>query len=856
MGADPTQRGRFLKTLTQVSASFDYYISAGDGRSPTFRITTVPPPQVATIRRTYTFPAYTGWSERQVEGSDGEIKGGTGFKTVAGTTVRLEVTATKPLLSAELKARRHGLADAEVIELGEGKGEKRACTFTLWTEGARNAQPGQRLLVGLNGYQVKLKDSEGFDSNDTLWRAVMIEPDLPPTVKLHLLSEKRQVAPDAVLKLVTDAQDDIGLAAVRIVYRVGSEGEVRELARFDHAGAATRDARNPFEWKLAESKLKVGDRIECWAEATDRNDITGPGKGVSERVVLEVTDPLNPIKNLQTRVIDYIKELTEILKLQKLNKAETEGGVAFKGLIERESEVRRRTSGLAKAIESDGVPAATIVEALEKLAAGPMAKVVRDFETGTGSDAETRGSTLREQLSKDQQKIIDELEEILVRLQRNEQAKKALKRMEKEDKAGHKATIAVLTDLLKNLNATLKDQTELASKFERLPKKGDDKFKEDMLKALNDLDDLKKRTEKWSKGTVNEMTKLPKGFTDDFDLRKDVNKVFEEIEKASEKAKAEKLEVSLEDLGAGLATKMKEDLEMWMPDSADNLKWVLEEPLNKKPMKIPEMPLPKSLQDLIGDLLQRADEFDEDADDVTSAWGDNLDQAGWGVSDGPISTFSAKGKTGNDQPNNMELSGRSGSGRRGKSSGQQVGDTSKGLPGRKTPARVGNENYEPGKLKQEGAEDPNGSTGGGKKVGAGRIGLQGGLPPDVAKDIGRLSEKQAGMREKMEQVAKKLESQGVSATRVREGIKLLEEADKALLDRRYDDAAKKRQEAMQKVRGEFGDLDRSTAAQISKARDLSPDLRKELLQSSEAGYPAGYEALLKSYYKALSTAEK
>src|SRR5207245_11139664 len=132
------------------------------------------------------------------------------------------------------------------------------------------------------------------------------------------------------------------------------------------------------------------------------------------------------------------------------------------------------------------------------------------------------------------------------------------------------------------------------------------------------------------------------------------------IAKAAKRAKAEKAEVWLEDLGAGLATKMKEDLEMGMPDSPDNLKWVLEEPLNKKPMKIPEMPLPKALEDMIGDLLQKADEFDKDADDVTSAWGDNLDQAGWGVSDGPISTFSAKGKTGNDQPNNMELTGRAG----------------------------------------------------------------------------------------------------------------------------------------------------------------------------------------------------
>src|SRR5260370_4965349 len=119
--------------------------------------------------------------------------------------------------------------------------------------------------------------------------------------------------------------------------------------------------------------------------------------------------------------------------------------------------------------------------------------------------------------------------------------------------------------------------------------------------------------------------------------------------------------------------------------------------MNKKPMKIPEMPLPKALTDLIGDLLQKADEFDEDADDITSAWGDNLDQAGWGVSDGPISSFSAKGKTGNDQPNNMEGSGRSGAGRRGKSAGQMGGDTARAPPRRKKPPRGGSEEYEAGR---------------------------------------------------------------------------------------------------------------------------------------------------------------
>ncbi len=253
-------------------------------------------------------------------------------------------------------------------------------------------------------------------------------------------------------------------------------------------------------------------------------------------------------------------------------------------------------------------------------------------------------------------------------------------------------------------------------------------------------------------------------------------------------------------MGVGLATKMKEDLEMWLPDSADSVKWVMEEPLNKKTPKVPEMPLPKALEDLIGDLLQKADEVDEEADDITSAWGDNLDQAGWGVSDGPISSFSAKGKTGNDMPNSNEVNGRSGDGRRGKSSGQMVGDTARALPGRKTPARVGNEKYEPGQLKQEGSEDPNGATGGGKKAGAGRKGLQGGSPPDISKDMGRLSAKQAGLREKADQVAKKLDAVGVNTRRLNESIELMKQVEKDMADKRYDDAARKRRDALQKLR--------------------------------------------------------
>lgn len=60
--------------------------------------------------------------------------------------------------------------------------------------------------------------------------------------------------------------------------------------------------------------------------------------------------------------------------------------------------------------------------------------------------------------------------------------------------------------------------------------------------------------------------------------------------------------------------------------------------------------------------------------------------------------------------------------------------------------------------------------------------------------------------------------------------------------------------ALGQLRSAF-EPDSATAAQLSRARDLPPQLRNELLQAADEGYPAGYESLLKSYFKALS-AEK
>ncbi len=849
MTAVAQSNDRFQFAIAAAHENFEYFIQAGDGRSPAYQAEAIERPAITGVVVVYRLPDYTGQSPRRVEDSTGDLH------AIPGTTAQLEFTMNKPLQKATLT--RFVVSPSGGSEKTPTKGG--TTSQIECTRGSDDRHWLATLPVNAPGsYQVKLLDTDGFEDPDPVRHAITLARDGAPNVTIQTPGRDLQVKPDATVPITVDAKDDFGLAHVRLVFRVNDDQSVRELKTWTYSEKTNADATELFDWKLAEHSLEAGDLVQYWAAATDRNDANpaGPGTSESRRFSIFIVQPETVIAKLEIDMDKYAAVLEELLRLQRKNRAKTASGVAMDSLVTQQSLVRTRTRQLAGVMRRNVMPAETMIESLEKLAAGLMADSVRLLESGRDTADAAKGKSFRDDSLPVQDEIIKQLQELLARLQRNEQAKQALKKLEKTDKPAQQEITKALTEMINDLDRFTDASQELAEKLEKMPKKPVEEFNQENAETLKGLDEFTEKWSKWAKGKVDELTKLPTGFVDDFGMRQDVNRIFEEVEMVAERPKSSKLEVAVEDLGAGLATKMKEDLELWMPNAPDSLKWVLEEPLTNKPMKIPEMPLPSELEDLIGELMQKAEQFDEEADDVTSAWGDNLDQAGWDVSDGPISSFSAKGKTGNDQPNSNEVSGRSGDGRRGKSSGQMVGDTARNLEGRDTPARLNNERYEPGNLKQDQPADPKGATGGGKKAGSGRKGLQGGTPPDFVKDMERLSEKQAGLRERAEKVAQELDTKGITSRRLNESIQLMKSVETDLRDLRYEDAARKRRIAINELKSSMTDLDKSTGLSLSRARDLPPDLREQILQSADEGLPAGYESLVKSYFRALSEAEK
>ena len=187
----------------------------------------------------------------------------------------------------------------------------------------------------------------------------------------------------------------------------------------------------------------------------------------------------------------------------------------------------------------------------------------------------------------------------------------------------------------------------------------------------------------------------------------------------------ESLRAMQEKMGERLA-----ELETWLMDRPDSIKWNQESFDKDELGKIPLGDLPDALEDIVGELLEQSQALADQAQDSASNVGFPDTVLGWDIMDGPMPSWAAKGKSGNMRPNTNEQVGRSGSGRQGASSGEIVGDTIKALEGSEVQTRRTSDAFQAGELKEEkpGFMDAK-ATGGGKLAGTtDSEGMQGSAP--------------------------------------------------------------------------------------------------------------------------------
>jgi hypothetical protein len=404
-------------------------------------------------------------------------------------------------------------------------------------------------------------------------------------------------------------------------------------------------------------------------------------------------------------------------------------------------------------------------------------------------------------------------------------------------------------DDMKNFVA---DQERILEKSRTLAAKGP----EDLTQADQEvLGELSREEDKWAKFIEEKLTdfsKLPQQDFADATMAQEANSVFQEVQEAADALTQKHIELAVPHEQSGLenAKELVNNLERWLPDAPDNIKWSMEEPLAPTDIALAE--LPKELEDIVGELLDKEEEMTPDVEDVTSSWMDSADKgAGWGALDGPISDMSAKGVTGNLLPNQTEIGGRSGEGRTGRSHGQMVGDTAEGKGGRETPTRLDPEPFEQGSVKDTAKNDPGGATGGGKLSGYGGEGLRGPAPPSSNQRMPRLADQQAKIRQQAEALALQLRRYHLSGGELETSANAMNRLEQAA--RKNDGLGVRR--AFSQAVNSLGAAKDTVQSQIAVRREqdkLPPSVREQMRVGVQDGVPKGYEEMVAEYYRALA----
>jgi len=828
-----------FKTLNEL---VEYRVMAGRSRAPdsgSYHIRVTESPAVENIKLDYEYPKYTQLPAKTLERTDGNISAPIGSK------VNITVYPNKPIAEA-------------VLSLG---GE---------TEGKVDISQEGALLAELevqrtSFYQIKMKDMDGYENPAPIKRSIRAIKDNPPEIGFVQPGADVTLNPNSSLQLLIEARDDYGVADIALFYGVRPV-DGREARRWNYE-KPKRNTSESHLWAFSTLRLKEGDVVTYYAKAVD----TGGLSSQSEKFSVKIVSPETEKRRMLREELDQLKQLYEIIALQKRNKADTDSRKPARQLIEREIFIRSMTGDLSTQMKQATRPLTTIITTLDGLIAKEMSEAIALLEKLERSERPLSRSrspsrrsdmvgnlpdkSLRKTVSAVQAKIIAILESLIKRLEERQNiAKTADEAANKTSKEEREKAIKMLQEMIGRLNEYIEAQKRIIPETNELPRKPEDFAKDDVAKS----EKLAEEEDKWAKMLtegVDEIKLLAEQSFANPTLVSDYKEIIEHTERAADALEQKDIHmaVPLEQLGRELAEELVEDLEMWLPDVPDYIKWDLEQPPDMP--DIPMAELPDELSDLIGDLLASEEELTEEVEDITSSWADSISAAGWTVMDGPISNFSAKGKTGNTLPNDIELNGRSGDGRAGKSSGELVENVAKGLDGRTIPTRLTNDPFEKGYVEELRAQKTGGSTGGGKRSGAGAEGLSGRYPPKLIDEMNRLANMQSGIREKAERVQKSLQAIGIAKRDFSEGVRLMKEVEDDMRDYRYAGITKKQRMVIRSLRRTNDEFSKDMIVWVNKAVHLPKELRDKLLDAMDESYPPEYEQPLRAYYRALSEAE-
>jgi hypothetical protein len=843
--------------VTDVKNDFNYAVRVGDTRwpldKPYYSVKVLRGVKVESMTVKYDYPLYTKLPSRgPVPLADGLIE------APAGTVAMLSVTLSEPLPAAVLEVR-----DGPMTPMGCYDKRTFSQTLNVDKDGAYRIEMRDRQGRIIQQLPDLGKDdpSAGAATSGGYYRIHAIADQPPKVAFLKPLSDVT-VGPGGKVRTQIKVSDDYGIDQVQ--FMLGKAGAERPVTNLNSRPAiGTKAALLDYTIAIP-PETPEGTELVFYATATD-NWPKAPQTTTSNRFKITVQNMARVAAERSKAYEELRMRLLALLKMQEHERVNT--GVAStaaklevatakgKEIVQGQTKIRTDIQETLTAVHFDQ-EMATAQQALSVLAQNEAPLAVEQATVLSSSGSLDERNNACGLLGGTQNRIITTLQMLLAYLPMMMQEKS-----QATSKPGENLTPEVkakLEELHKDLLKFIEAQKKIVQATGDLAKKGVDNFNG---KDLDNLRNLQAQQDDWAKFLNEKFQDLSKMAQQDFSnpvIMKELVSVKSDITMAKDALSQKAIEIAtaLEDNGIENAKTLTANIEKWLPDVPDRAKWAMEDPAGGQ-TNVEQPELSKELSDLVGDLLEEEKDMFDEMEDQTSKYNQSGDKGiGWDATDGPISNMNAQGVTGNQLPNKNELGGRSGEGRQGKSSGEFVEDKAVGKGGRRTPTRLTKEPFQKGHIKDTSAEAAGGSTGGGKVSGAGAEGLEGPVPPPLAKELQRMAGKQAALINKAQKLAPKFKQGDYANFKFLQAITLMNKVQDDLKSYRYQNVLRARDTTLEGLK--------QTRLMLSEGIDIKTDtttampkyLREDIADAMKEKLPAQYKDAIQEYYKKLNDQSK
>ncbi len=739
-----------------------------------------------------------------------------------------------------------------------------ACRLPL-TRLAGRRWRGEATVEQAGDYTLLAADGKDEPPRPFVRGTLLLLPDRTPEVAFATDDRNRLLWPGEELVVPVEAADDFGLKTVRVTVSRASEEAAKAvaLAQWPYQGPPGRKGkvRERLALRLEAARFEPGEsyRFDAWAEDWRPGGETGRSAPLIVRLRHpgEAADILAGATRQAAAAIEQaVAEQRRALGLTRnlethLEEALAAGHIpAHRQGIQAPQERARRHGRTARAALTNKAERA-VADRLEMLVEQEMGLALAGI-AALEPPAETAAMARRAaRLAERQKRILDALLDLLGRL-----AAQTRSARDDAETPAPPPPAPTRDELARDLHELLGDftacQKRIVEQSRTLLERGPEDLTEEELEVLGRLAWEEAGWAAMLRDKLDDIARNPLQDFADGSLAEEFNEIFQEVRRAAEALYARNIEmaVPLEQSGLENAAELLHNLERWLTDKPDFLKWLMEEPA-----VLPDAPLaelPRELEDIVGELLDREEAMTEEVEDVTSGWIDSLDKgAGWDAMDGPISSMGAKGVTGNQLPNRQEIGGRAGEGRAGRSQGQMVEAAAEGKEGRRTPARLTPTPFEDGAVDDRSRQSPGGATGGGKLAGFAGQGMRGPAPPPRLAGLQRLAGRQSEIRQAAERLNLHLRACGAPSGDLDAALAGMREFEALAAAGRGGEIRRAFDATLASMRS----LRRAVAAEAATRRERGALPRaeaEELWSGLRDDMPPGYEEIVAAYYRRLA----